>query len=253
MNTTKKKYFASDFHLGFPDADSSRIREKRLVAWLDSIKDDAEELYLLGDLFDFWYEYTWMVPRGFVRFIGKLAELSDLGIKIYLFNGNHDMWYFNYFQQEVGLTLTPQPFITEWNGKKFFFHHGHALGRHDYGMKLLTWLYTNKFLQFCLSRIHPNLVFWFAHRWSSHSRQSKEYEAENFMGEDKERLLQYSKELLASTHYDYFIYGHRHLSLDMIIGTNSHYINLGNWLTKATYGVWDGVAFTLHEFEQTAK
>ena len=245
----KKKYFASDFHLGYPNKEASREREKKLVRWLDSIKDDADEIYLLGDIFDFWYEYKWVVPRGFVRFIGKLAEIADLGIPIYIFTGNHDIWFNDYFPKEIGVILTNQPVIKEWNGKTFFLHHGHALGKYDKGMNFLEKVFTNKFLQFCFSRIHPNAAFGFAHFWSKKSREAKAYGANIFLGKDKEFLFLYANEILESEHYDYFIFGHRHLALHVPIGSKSHIINLGNWIGLSTYGVWDGEKFELKEFE----
>jgi UDP-2,3-diacylglucosamine hydrolase len=245
---TKKKYFASDFHLGYPNKEDSREREIKLVHWLDSIKHDAEEIYLMGDIFDFWYEYKWVVPRGFVRFIGKLAELTDSGIPIYLFRGNHDIWLDDYLPKEAGVILLEQPVIREWNGKRFFLHHGHALGRYDRGMNFLNWVFTNRFLQFLFSRIHPNGAFAFAHFWSKKSREAKVYEAKTFLSEDKEVLFLYTKEVLQKEHYDYFVFGHRHLALNVAIGNNSHIINLGNWISRSTYGVWDGETFALKEF-----
>jgi UDP-2,3-diacylglucosamine hydrolase len=245
---TKKKYFASDFHLGYPNKEDSREREIKLVHWLDSIKHDAEEIYLMGDIFDFWYEYKWVVPRGFVRFIGKLAELTDSGIPIYLFRGNHDIWLDDYLPKEAGVILLEQPVIREWNGKRFFLYHGHALGRYDRGMNFLNWVFTNRFLQFLFSRIHPNGAFAFAHFWSKKSREAKVYEAKTFLSEDKEVLFLYTKEVLQKEHYDYFVFGHRHLALNVAIGNNSHIINLGNWISRSTYGVWDGETFALKEF-----
>lgn len=249
MQNSKKIYFASDFHLGYPDKDKSREREKRLVRWLDTIKDDAAEIYLLGDIFDFWYEYTWVVPRGFIRFIGKLAELTDRGIPIYIFTGNHDVWYKDYFPKEVGVNLASKPIIKEWNGKRFFLHHGHALGKYDKGMIFLHKVFTNKFLQFCFSRIHPNFAFWFAHRWSHKSREAGMYEANTYLGDDKEYLVLFAKEVLQKEHFDFFVFGHRHLALDKEVGIGSHCINLGNWITRSSYGVWDGETFSLKEFE----
>ena len=250
MQSTKKKYFASDFHLGYPNKDDSREREKRLVRWLDSIKDDAEEIYLMGDIFDFWYEYRWVVPRGFVRFIGKLAELADSGIPVYIFTGNHDVWFKDYFPKEVGVILVHDAVIKEWNGKRFFLHHGHALGKYDRGMNFLEWVFTNRFLQFCFSRIHPNGAFGFAHFWSKKSREANKnkYEAMIFLGEDKEYLFLYAKERLQKEHFDYFVFGHRHLALNVPIGEKSHIVNLGNWIGLSTYGVWDGESFVLKEF-----
>lgn len=248
MYSNKKKYFASDFHLGYPDRATSLVRERKLVAWLDSISDDADEIFLLGDVFDFWYEYTWVVPRGFVRFLGKLAELSDAGVIINVVAGNHDLWYKDYLVTEVGARLLQQPVVREWNGKRFFMHHGHALGNYDRGMNFLNAVFSSTVLQFLFERIHPEPAFWFAHKWSSHNRKKKIYESSHYLGDDKEWLLRYSKDLLKNEHFHYFIYGHRHLALDKPLGSGSRYINLGNWITLSTYGVWDGECFELKEF-----
>ena len=248
MADIKKKYFASDFHLGFPSKEESLVREKKIVAWLESIKHDADEIYLLGDLFDFWYEYKWVVPRGFVRFLGKLTELTDAGIKVFITRGNHDLWYKDYLEKEVGAQIIQQPVIREWNGRQFFMHHGNALGKYDRGINFLDKIFNNKFLQFLFERIHPEGAFSFAHKWSSHNRKVKVYESSNYLGDDKEWLLLYVKDKIKTEHYDYFIFGHRHLAIDSIIENGSHYVNLGNWITLSTYGVWDGETFSLMEF-----
>jgi len=243
-----KIYFASDFHLGYPTLEKGKERERKVVAWLDAIKHDAKEIYLMGDIFDFWYEYKWVVPRGHVRFLGKLAELVDCGIIINLFTGNHDVWYFDYLPSEIGINIYRDPLVKTYNNKSFFLHHGHGLGKYDRGMNFLKWMFENHFLQWCFSRLHPNSSFGFAHRWSLLSRKAKSYESVNYLGEEKEWLIRHSQEILKTEHHDFFIYGHRHVAMDRRLNSKSRYINLGNWLGSFTYAVFDGENVRLHKF-----
>lgn len=239
MSTGKKIYFASDFHLGVPHHASSREREDRVVAWLDSIKKDAAEVYLLGDIFDFWFEYASVVPKGFVRLQGKIAELTDAGIKVTLFKGNHDMWMFSYFQQELGVELVSDELVLERGGKKFFLHHGDGLGSGDAKYKLLKKIFRSRLCQWLFARLHPNFGIGLANYWSRSSRISSS-KKEEFVSEDKEWLVQYCKEVLQTKHYDYFIFGHRHLPLDIQLNANSRYVNLGEWMNYFSYAVFDG-------------
>lgn len=248
LDEGKKIYFASDFHLGLPNAEESRIREKEIVRWLDSIKEDAQELFLVGDIFDFWYEYKHVVPRGFIRFLGKLAELSDCGIKINLFAGNHDVWIKDYFIDEFNAKIYRRPLKTTINGKSFYIHHGHALGNYDKTMNILNAMFESPFLQWCFSRIHPNGALGFGLRWSSHNRQAKVYESSNFLGEEKEWLLLHSKDVLQSESYDYFIYGHRHVPMIKQMNSKTTLYNLGNWIGDSTYAVFDGEKVELKRF-----
>ncbi|MEY3678067.1 MAG: hypothetical protein RI924_208 [Bacteroidota bacterium] len=239
MSTGKKIYFASDFHLGVPNHASSREREDRVVAWLDSIKKNAAEVYLLGDIFDFWFEYASVVPKGFVRLQGKIAELTDAGIKVTLFKGNHDMWMFTYFQQELGVELVSDELVLERGGKKFFLHHGDGLGSGDAKYKLLKKIFRSRLCQWLFARLHPNFGIGLANYWSRSSRISSS-KKEEFVSEDKEWLVQYCKEVLQTKHYDYFIFGHRHLPLDIQLNANSRYVNLGEWMNYFSYAVFDG-------------
>lgn len=249
MQPGKKIYFASDFHLGSPDDAQSRLREKLIVKWLHEIKKDAEELYLMGDVFDFWFEYKTVVPRGYVRLLGKLAELSDAGIKIHYFTGNHDMWVFDYLPKEIGVTLYREPVQREINGKKFFLGHGDGLGPGDKGYKFIKKVFTNKLSQWLFARLHPNLGIGMANYWSRKSRIATQLEEEKFLGDDKEWLVMFSKEILAKEHFDYLIFGHRHLPLDIRIN-NSRYINLGDWFRHNSYAVFDGADLELRYFEK---
>lgn len=244
-----KIYFASDFHLGVPDAISSREREDRIVRWLDLIKPDAAEIFLIGDVFDFWFEYTTVIPRGFIRFQGKLAELSDAGIKITLFKGNHDMWMFDYFGKELGIDIVSDELVLERNGKKFYLHHGDGLGPGDHKYKILKKVFRSKLCQWLFARLHPNFGIGIAQRWSRDSRAQNE-KLESLVDVEKEWLYIYCRELLKEEYYDFLIFGHRHLPLDLPLGT-SRYINLGEWVHFSSYAVFDGEVLELKYFEPT--
>src|SRR5471030_1640628 len=217
MSTRNKLYFASDFHLGAPNYTSSREREARLVRWLDMIKTDAAEVFLMGDVFDFWFEYKTVVPKGYIRFLGKLAELADAGIKIYLFKGNHDMWMFDYFERELGATIITDELEIERGGKKFYLHHGDGLGPGDTLYKVLKKIFRSKICQWLFARIHPNLGVGIANYWSEHSRIASE-SSKLQRSMEHEWLVVYSRELLKDKFYDYLIFGHRHLPLDIQVG-----------------------------------
>lgn len=248
MPEKTKIYFASDFHLGIPNKESSLDREKRIVRWLDEIKEDAKEIYLVGDIFDFWFEYKTVVPRGYTRLLGKIAELTDSGIPIYAFIGNHDMWQFGYLEEEVGVTLFREPIVRECNGKKFFIGHGDGLGPGDYGYKFIKKVFSNPICQWLFARLHPNFGIGLANYWSRRSRIANGEEV--FHGEDNEWLFLFAKEYLQTEHIDYFIFGHRHLSLDLKVADNSRYINLGDWVTLNTYAVFDGTDLSTKKFEE---
>lgn len=233
--SSKKIYFASDFHLGAPDYDSSLIREKKIVAWLNHIEPTAKEIYLVGDIFDFWFEYKKAVPRGFVRLLGKLAELSDKGIPIHIFTGNHDMWIFDYLPKEIGAKLYREPIEKEFFGKSYLIGHGDGLGPGDKGYKILKKVFSNKFCQWCFARLHPNFGIWLADKSSKSSRAKTGNDDEIFLGADEEWLIQFCKEELKKKHTDYFIFGHRHLPIQHKLEQNSHYINLGEWINYNTY------------------
>ncbi len=248
MTTNRKKiYFASDFHLGAPNEESSLKREKLLVKWLEEIRSDAEEIYLVGDLFDFWFEYDTAVPRGFTRFLGKLAELSDAGIPIHVFTGNHDMWMFGYLEKELNITLHREPIVREYSGKKFFIGHGDGLGPGDHGFKVIKKVFANKISQWMFAKLHPDWGIKIANYWSGTSRESNNDEV--FLGEENEWLFQFAKEKLKTEYIDYFIFGHRHLPLDLKVGDNSHYINLGDWISHNTYAVFDGDKLELKKYQ----
>lgn len=249
MTTVKKKlYFASDVHLGVPSYEKSLEREKLLVNWLDQIAEDAEAVYLVGDLFDFWFEYKHAIPRGFARIQGKIAELTDKGIPVHLFTGNHDMWIFDYLPKELGVQLHREPVQIKFEGKKLFIGHGDGLGPGDHGYKFLKKIFASKLCQWLFARIHPNLGIGIANYWSAKSRKSTGNQDAVFLGEDKEWLAIYCKEILQQEHFDYFVFGHRHLPLIIDLEQASTYINLGDWISYFTYGEFDGTNFHLKQY-----
>lgn len=236
----KNIYFASDFHLGAPNYDESLLREKRIVAWLDEIEPTAKEIFLVGDIFDFWFEYKHAIPKGFVRLQGKIAQMTDSGIPVHIFTGNHDMWIFDYLPKELGVSLYREPITRTFNGKKFYIGHGDGLGPGDHGYKFLKKVFASKFCQWCFARLHPNFGIWLANKSSKSSRAATAKDDEKFLGEKNEWLAIYSKEILAKEHFDYFVFGHRHLPLELKVGENSTYFNLGEWINYNTYLVFDG-------------
>ena len=245
----KNIYFASDFHLGVDARLSSVERERQIVRWLDQIAPDAEELFLVGDLFDFWFEYKYVVPKGYVRLLGKLAQWRDAGIPIHVFTGNHDMWMFQYFEEELGIPVHREPVRREWGGKQFLIGHGDGLGPGDYGYKVLKKVFRSPLAQWLFARLHPNFSFWMARFWSRQSRKSNP-EQETFLGEDKEWLLQYCEALSQNDPVDYFIFGHRHLPIDFQLkNSRSRYINLGEWLRFNSYAIFNGQELELRFFE----
>jgi UDP-2,3-diacylglucosamine hydrolase len=244
----KKIYFASDFHLGVPDHEASLAREKRIIRWLDHVKDDAHSIYLLGDIFDFWFEYKQTIPKGFVRLLGKLAELRDTGMPIYFFTGNHDMWMFDYFPKELGIPIYREPIELVIENHKLMIGHGDGLGPGDTSYKILKKFFNSSLCQWLFARLHPNLGIGIAKIWSRSSRITNMKKEEKFKGEENEYLLTYCRELEKNNHHDFYVFGHRHLPLDLEVGSNSRYVNLGEWVNFNTYGVYDGTSIKLETF-----
>jgi UDP-2,3-diacylglucosamine hydrolase len=246
----KKVYFVSDQHFGAPDEVSSKVREKIFTDFLEAIKEEAQVLFLLGDLFDFWHEYKTVVPKGFIRVLGKLTELSDRGVVIYFFTGNHDLWMRDYLQNEIHAVLfrEEQEFII--NGKEFFIAHGDGLGPGDHGYKRMKKLFTNPITRWLFRWLHPDIGVALGNYLSRKNKLISGEEDIKFLGEDKEWLIVFSKEKLKERPYDYFIYGHRHLPMDLEIGESgsSRYINLGDWITYFTYVAFDGEKLNLLYF-----
>jgi len=244
----KKVFFASDFHLGVPDRASSLEREKKIVQWLESIRHEAYTIFLLGDIFDFWFEYKHAVPKGYIRLLGKLAEIRDSGIPVVFFTGNHDMWMFDYFQQELGIPIYRNPQVLMINSHRFLIGHGDGLGPGDKTYKILKKFFASPVCQWLFGWIHPNIGIAIANKWSRSSRISNTKKEERFQGEDGEFLLVYCREMERVQHHDYYIFGHRHLPLDIPVGENSRYVNLGEWVNFTTYAVYDGDTLALKEF-----
>lgn len=246
---TKKIYFASDFHLGAPDAVTSLGREKQIVAWLESIRHDAHTIYLLGDIFDFWFEYRFAIPKGFIRLQGKLAELVDAGIHIAMFTGNHDMWMFDYFPTQLGIPIYREPIELHVGQQRLLIGHGDGLGPGETGYKMLKMFFNSSICQWLFARIHPNLGMRIAHYWSRKSRINNMKREETFRGEENEFLFIWCREEEKRAHHDLYIFGHRHLVLDLKVGPDSRYLNIGEWVHhKGTYCVHDGTTAQLRTF-----
>lgn len=250
----KKIYFVSDAHFGSLLIQQPHEQEKKMLRWLDSIRNDAAELFLMGDIFDFWYEYKKVVPKGFVRVLGKLAELSDSGIPIHFFTGNHDMWTFGYLEQEIGCIVHRTPEIIERNGKQFYLAHGDRLGDHSIGVKLIQAIFHNRTCQRLFGWLPPRLGISFGLRWSRSNRLKPARKGyASFLGENREILIQYAKKVSEQMQLDYFVFGHRHIPLDMKINSTTKVIILGDWISHFTYGVFDGETFSLEFFEPQQK
>ncbi|AZQ59827.1 UDP-2,3-diacylglucosamine diphosphatase [Maribacter sp. MJ134] len=245
----KKVYFASDNHLGAPTMEQSYPREKKFVAWLDEIKADAGAIFLLGDLFDFWMEYKTVVPKGFTRTLGKLAEISDAGIPIFYFVGNHDLWMNGYFEEELNIPVFHRPQQYTINGISFFIGHGDGLGPHDKGYKRMKKVFTNPVAKWFFRWLHPDLGVKLAQYFSVKNKLISGDEDAKFLGADKEWLVQYAKRKLETQHYDHFIFGHRHLPLEIDLNEKSKYTNLGDWINYYTYAVFDGDSLSLRAYK----
>ena len=244
-HNTKKIFFLSDFHLGAPNAAASLVREKKIINFLDEIETDASEIFILGDLFDFWYEYKHVVPKGYVRILGKLASLSDKGIQLHFFVGNHDMWMKDYFQQELNMKVYFEPAVFERDGKKFLIGHGDGLGPGDKGYKFIKHIFRNPAAQWLFGILPPVVGMGLARYFSRKSRAQTGSTDEIFLGEEKEWLVMFCKEKLREQHFNYFIFGHRHLPLNIPLADNSQYINLGDWIKYNSYAVFDGQDISL--------
>lgn len=269
----KKIYFASDFHLGAPNHTESLKRERRLVHWLESIRHDAQMICLVGDLFDFWYEHKRVVPRGFVRFLGKLGELTDAGIEIKVFPGNHDMWMTDYFEKELNIKTfrrpleftvhssrlaggreqsTTQTINPKLKTVNILIAHGDGLGPGDYNYKLLQKVFESKLARWAFGNlIHPDWALWLGQSWAQHSWKKHDKEGQPvFLGEDREWLLLYAKEEESKKHRDFYIFGHRHIELDQAVNSKSRMLILGDWINYNTFAVFDGTAMTLTNFTE---
>jgi UDP-2,3-diacylglucosamine hydrolase len=256
-------YFASDFHLGMPEGEISFQRELKVCAWLDKISEDASEVFLLGDTFDFWFEYKKVVPRGYVRFLGKLAQMTDSGIRVHVCVGNHDLWMQNYLEKECGVRIFREPEIVQFGETRFYIHHGDGLGPGDEKYKFLKKIFTNTLANYLFGQLHPDFAFRIASGFSKKSRLNQPKSEEHFLGNDREFLVQHCEQVLAQYKKnkikeesvpDYFIFGHRHLKLDIELSNgHSRYINLGEWFHGSAYVRFDGEKLEFLDFDEIKK
>ena len=249
MDKATKIYFASDLHLGIPNHAASLAREKTFVRWLSAIQSDCKTLFLVGDIFDFWFDYKTAIPKGFVRVLGKLAEMADQGIVIHYFKGNHDMWLNGYFEQELGFIIHDDNYIFEENGVKICVGHGDGKGPEDFKYKLLKKIFRSPISQWFFRWLHPDVGMGIAQFWSRKSRYGNGEREERFLGEDKEWLIQYINRKHPSIQANYYIFGHRHLAIEHTINEEAKYINLGDWIKFQSYACFDGKDIKLHYFK----
>lgn len=246
----KKIYFASDNHLGAPTREKSFDREQKFVKWLDEVKHDAVAIFLLGDLFDFWFEYKTVVPKGFTRTLGKLAEITDSGIPVYYFVGNHDLWMHGYFEEELNIPVYHKPKEFVFNDYTFLIGHGDGLGPGDKGYKRMKKVFTNPIAKWFFKWLHPDLGVKMAQYLSVKNKLISGDEDVTFLGEDQEWLVQYCKRKLQEKHRDHFIFGHRHLPMQIELDNDALYTNLGDWITYYTYGIFDGNKLQLMSYKE---
>ncbi len=248
LSQHKKIYFASDQHFGIPTHEKSLVREKKFIQWLELVKQDAEAIFLLGDLFDFWFEYKTVVPKGFVRVLGKLAEIRDSGIAIYFFVGNHDLWMQDYFKKELNIPVYHKPKEFTINNTSFLIGHGDGLGPKDKGYKRMKKIFTNPISKWLYRWLHPDIGMRLGNYLSTKNKMISGDEDVVFLGEGNEWLVQYCKRKLETKHYDYFLFGHRHLPMTIKLNGKSTYINTGDWISHFTYSVFDDEKTGLKEF-----
>lgn len=238
-------------HFGTPTKEASSVREQKFIRFLNLVQKDASELFLVGDVFDFWFDYKTVIPKGFTRLFGKLAELSDQGIIIHYFKGNHDMWLDGYFEEELGFTIHSDNLEIERNGVKLFIGHGDGKGPKDYKYKFLKKVFRNPFFIWFFKWIHPDIGMAFAQLSSKSSRYGQgEPKKEVFHGVENEWLVSYVKRKLEQKHFDYFVFGHRHLAIDIAINDKTKYINLGDWLFFNSFAVLENNKLELKYFEK---
>jgi len=245
----KKIYFLSDFHLGAPDSAASLIREKKVVRFLEQVRHSAAAIFIVGDIFDFWYEYHSVVPKGYVRLLGKLAELTDAGIPVHVFVGNHDMWMSGYFEKELNIPVYHEPRVFSWNNKQFYIGHGDGLGPGDHGYKFIKKIFRNPVCKWLFGKLHPDWGIALANYFSRKSREKTGTADAHFLGEEQEWLIVYSKELIQQQPYDFLVFGHRHYPIDFKLSEKSRYINLGDWISNFTYAEFDGEDMKLLRFD----
>jgi UDP-2,3-diacylglucosamine hydrolase len=245
-------YFLSDAHLGSRLVKNPREHEMKLVNWLDVVKKDATAIYLLGDIFDFWFEYKTVVPKGFVRFLGKLAELVDSGIEIHFFIGNHDIWTFGYLEKEVGLIVHKEPFTIKLGSKNFYMAHGDGLSVDDHGFKIIRSVFHSNWAQKLFRLLPAQIGQEFGYNWSKRNRLNILHIENKYLGEDKEFIVVFAKKYAENHDVDFMIFGHRHIALDLQIKDQKRIIILGDFVSNFSYGVFDGENFRLEFLESKA-
>ena len=249
MERGKKIFFASDAHFGLRLNEDPKKSEKRFVDWLDSIKQEAEALYLLGDMFDYWFEYKTVVPKGYTRFLGKLAEFTDAGIPVFIFTGNHDIWMFGYLSEEVGATIVTSPMEVNLGGKRFYLAHGDGLADPSRSFRFYRFFFRNKFCQWMYKKVHPDWTVPLGYAWSRRNRIKRiNGKTEGYMSEEKEYLVRFAKNYPRRDNIDCYIFGHRHIMLDLMIPDNKRIIILGDWITHFSFAVFDGEQLYLKQF-----
>ncbi len=244
LKNNDKAYFLGDFHFGSPNHKQSKKRELKILSFLNSIESDLKELFLLGDIFDFWYEYKEVVPKGFTRFLGKISQLSDKGINIHLILGNHDMWVLDYFQKELGMNVHHDIIKIRINNNLLMVGHGDGIGKGDFGYKFLKLIFKNKILRFLYRCIHPDIGIKLGIFLSNRKKiGTKDYSISN-----NERIYNYCKQIESNSHHDYYIFGHSHQSIERKINNNSKYINVGDWIKNSNYLVIKNEQIKLKRF-----
>lgn len=247
----KKIYFLSDFHLGMPNKKESDERERKIVSFLQSIEHDADTIFFLGDIFDFFWEYHYVIPKGFIRLQAQWLRMNELGIKMYYFSGNHDQWLGHYFEEMFGFKIFHQEQLFQIQQHKFFIAHGDGLGPKDSKYKCLKKIFQSRILRFLFQwLIHPDVAMYIANYFSRKSRLNKKVPDSQFLGEDKEWLILFCQQYLQKDPaINYFIFGHRHLKLDFVLNSGSRYINLGDWIHYFSYAEYDGSQLLLKEYQ----
>ena len=243
-----KYYFISDVHLGTDTVKDKKAHEQKLVQWLSMAQKDADKIFLVGDIFDFWFEYKRVVPKGFTRLFGKLCEIADSGIEVHFFIGNHDIWTFGYLANEIGLKVHFEPQIFELNGKKVFVAHGDGLNDKNRSFYFIRAIFHNKFLQRCFALLHPNFAIWLGQKWSNNNRKKHDAENVQFLGEENENLVLFAKKMNETQQIDCYIFGHRHILLNLQLAKNSQMVILGDFINQFSYAVLDENGLKLENF-----
>ena len=224
-----KHYFVADVHLGLKLHDTFE-REKRFANWLDTIASDVAALWLLGDVFDFWWEYKYVVPKGYVRILGRLAQLVDSGVAVHFFKGNHDRWTFGYLTQEIGLVVHDAPLIMTIGGARFCLGHGD-----EWTGGLLEKMFNSRFLQRCYSSIHPRWGMSFGHNWSARNRMK--HNGTTPLDEQQNPICHFANTFPHPV--DYFVFGHLHTPVDLTLSNRARLLVLGEWTDGGHYAVFD--------------